>query len=70
MRKNDKNLCIDRIQLPQGCTVTTQQSVNIRPENWVKIFSGNEDQHKYNKKGNMSETESYATALSALYTKI
>ena len=63
MRENDKNLCIDKVQLPHGCTVTTQQSVNIRPD----IFSGKQDQHKNNKKGNMAQTESYVTAL---YTKI
>ena len=47
----------------QGCRVTTQQSVNIWPENWVKIFPGTQNQHKNNKKGNMPETELYVTTL-------
>ena len=29
---------------------------NIRPEKWVKIFPGNQDQHKNNKRGNMPQT--------------
>ena len=43
--------------------VAPSLSSNIRPENWVKIFPGKQDQHKNNKKGNMPEIESYVTAL-------
>ena len=40
-----------------------QQSVNIRPENWVNNFPDNQDQEKQ-QKGHQAATESYVTALS------
>ena len=35
MPKKDQKFCIDRVQLPQDCQATMQQSVNIRCENGV-----------------------------------